>query len=95
MQNKEHVLLNVVKKVITVLEVQEFCHLDVMLCSLADIIDISKQPTASIVYQMRGAAVSPETLIHIYQTSWHQCAQSNNLPSSPPWECEILQNRSV
>jgi len=37
---KEHVLLYVVKKVITVFEVQEFCHLDVMPCTLADIIDI-------------------------------------------------------
>jgi len=37
---KEHVLLYVVKKVITVFEVQGFCHLDVMPCTLADIIDI-------------------------------------------------------
>ena len=40
MPNKEHVLLYVVKKVITVFEVQEFCRLDVMPCILADIIDI-------------------------------------------------------
>lgn len=37
---KKHVLLYVVKKVITVLEVQKFCHLDVIPCSLADIINI-------------------------------------------------------
>lgn len=37
---KEHVLLYVVMKVIIVFEVQKFCHLDVMPCTLADITDI-------------------------------------------------------
>lgn len=55
---KKHVLLYVMKKVITVLEVQKFCHLDVIACSLADIINISREPTASIIYLMREAAMS-------------------------------------